>query len=330
MSVANFLQLLLILPLASAAAEPLQDDIEKAVEALKTEDAAQRRGALEGLLKRGAAAVPPALRALEGASPAAPERIAALLRQLASKGWKERDEAMQALVRLGRSAKAGLEAVPAEGDPEVVWRVKAALAEIQERAGREDLLEELRNAALCEFLGEAGDARAVGPLLRVLSAPGGESRPELKLRAADALGKLAGRLAAAQSEDAAERVLALLEKTPSPLQKGLLIRVLGRLRSPACVRPLSALLADRSEKNLHLKRACLAALAQTGDAAALRAVIETLGSADPYLRQAAAAALDEASGAPSGFDPRLTAEENREAVAKLQAWWTKKFNRAWE
>jgi HEAT repeat protein len=95
------------------------------------------------------------------------------------------------------------------------------------------------------------------------------------------------------------------------------------------VRPLTALLAHRSEKNLHLKRACLAALGQTGEASALRAVIETLNSPDPYLRQAAAAAIAEASGAPSGVDPRLTAEENRESVAKLREWWEKKFKRAW-
>jgi HEAT repeat protein len=95
------------------------------------------------------------------------------------------------------------------------------------------------------------------------------------------------------------------------------------------VRPLSALLADRSEKNLHLKRACLAALGQTGDPAALRAVIETLRSDEPYLRQAASAVLEEATGAPTGIDARAGSEETREAIAKLRAWWEKKFSRAW-
>lgn len=323
-----------LLSLAALLSPPVpaqdKDDVEKIVESLKTEEAPQRRAALEQLLQRGAPGVAAALRALEGASPAPAERIAALLKQLAARTWKERDEAMQSLVRLGRSAQSGLEALPADGDPEVVWRVKAALSEIAERAGREDLLEEIRNVALCEFLGEAGDAGAVGTLLRILAAGAPDQKPELKLRAADALGKLAGRLQPAQAEDAADKVLAMLEKSGSPLQKGLLIRVLGRLRSPSCVRPLSALLGDRSEKNLHLKRACLAALGQTGDAQALRAVIETLRSDDPYLRQAASAALEEASGAPAGIDPRGTAEENREAVAKLRAWWAKKFNRPWE
>ncbi|HXX94853.1 MAG TPA: HEAT repeat domain-containing protein [Planctomycetota bacterium] len=324
----GFAALLLALPLPPAA--PAQDDTAKAIEALKTEDAAQRRVALEGLEKRGASALPAVLRALEGASPEPPERLAGLLRQLSAKSWKDRDEAMQSLVRLGRSAKGGLEAVPAEGDPEVVWRVKAVLSEIQDRSGHEELLEELRNAALCEFLGEAGDPRGVAPLLKILTAPGAaDARPELKLHAADALGKLAAGLEKGQAEDAADRVLALLEKTPSPIQKSLLIRVLGRLRSPATVRPLSALLADRSEKNLHLKRACLAALAQTGDASALRAVIETLGSSDPYLRQSAAQALGEASGAPTGFDPRGGAEENRESVHRIREWWEKKFKRSW-
>ena len=316
--------------LLASAVVPLQDEADKLVDSLKTEDAAQRRASLEKLSERGAAAVAAALRALEGASPAPAERITALLRQLASKKWKERDEAMQAFIRLGRTAKAGLEAVAADGDPEVVWRVKAALAEISERAGREDLLEELRNAALCEFLGEAGDARAVAPLLRILGSAAPDPRPDLKLRAADAVGKLAARLQPAQVESAADQVLAMLEKAVSPLQKGLLIRVLGRLRSPSCVRPLSALLADRSEKNLHLKRACLAALGQTGDPAALRAVIEALRSEDPYVRQAAALVLEEATGGPTGLDARLGADENRDAMTRLQTWWSKKFNRAWE
>src|SRR5438876_3905290 len=179
----------------------------------------------------------------------------------------------------------------------------------------------MRNIALCEFLGEAGDARAVGTLLRILASGPADPRPDLKIRAADALGKLAGRLQPAQGEAAADTVLAMLEKSASALQKGLLIRVLGRLRSPSSVRPLSALLADRSEKNLHLKRACLAALGQTGEPAALRAVIESLRSDDPYVRQAASAVLEEAMGGPTGIDPRAEVEENRDAIAKLRAWW---------
>lgn len=309
---------------------PAQDDVEKIVEGLKTEEAGPRRAALEELHRRGAPGVAAAIRVLGGPSPAPSDRIAALLKQLASRKWKERDEAMQSLVRLGRPAKPALEALPADGDPEVAWRVRSALAEIAERAGREDLLEDLRNGALCEFLGEAGDAGAVAPLLRILDAGPADAKPELKLRAADALGKLAERLQPRQAELAADQVLAMLEKAGSPLQKGLLIRVLGRLRAPSCVRPLSALLADRSEKNLHLKRACLAALGQTGDAAALRAVIEALRSDDPYLRQAASGVLEEATGAPTGIDPRGTAEGNREATAKLREWWVKKYNRPWD
>lgn len=319
-----------LLALRPLPAGPAQDDVEKIVEGLKTEEAGPRRAALEELHRRGAPGVAAAIRALGGPSPAPSDRISALLKQLASRKWKERDEAMQALVRLGRPAKPALEALPADADPEVAWRVRSALAEIAERAGREDLLEDLRNAALCEFLGEAGDAGAVAPLLRILDAGGADAKPELKLRAADALGKLADRLQPRQAELAADQVLAMLEKAGSPLQKGLLIRVLGRLRAPSCVRPLSALLADRSEKNLHLKRACLAALGQTGDAAALRAVIEALRSDDPYLRQAASGVLEEATGAPTGIDPRGPAEGNREATAKLQEWWSRKYGRSWE
>jgi HEAT repeat protein len=319
-----------VLALAALLPLALQDPVERAIGALRTEDAGRRRAALEDLEKLGASAIPTVLRALEGVAPASPDRIRQLLGQLASKGWKERDEAMQALVRLGRSALPGLEGIGSDGDPEVVWRVRSALSEIKDRAGKEDLLEELQNSSLCDFLGEIGDERAVGPLLGVLSGGGSELRPDLKIRAADALGKLAQRLRAPQAEEATEKVLALFEKTPSPLQKGLLIRVLGRLHSPSSVRPLSALLSDRSEKNLHLKRACLIALSRTGDPAALRLVIESVGSPDPYLRQAAVAAIEEASGGASGVDLRGGAEENREAIGRLKSWWSKKFGKAWE
>jgi HEAT repeat protein len=306
------------------------DEIEALVLRLATEVPAERRRALEELEKLGPQAVPAALRALENTAPNPAAQVAVLIRQLGSRKWKERDQAMQALVRLGRSAKPLLEEQAASGDPEVAWRVRAALAEIRDRAGRDEMLEELRNAALCDFLGEVGDARGVPLLLRLLAGNAPEPRPDLRLRAANALGKLRPQMEPAQVEEAADHILALLETPSPPLAKGLLIRALGRLRSPACVRPLSALLADRSEKNLDLKRAALAALGEVGNAKGLKAVIEALRSDDPYVRQGAGAVLEEVRGVAGGFNAALPPADNRAALEDYRAWWSKKFGQEWE
>jgi hypothetical protein len=316
--------------LLSSLQAPPAEDVEALLAGLKTEDASARRAAFGKLLRLGPAAVPAALRVLEDAAPNPSERVALLVKKLSSRAWKERDGAMEELSRLGRAARAALEEHAGAADPEVAWRVRAALADIQDKAGRDELLEEIRATALCEFLGEAGDGRAVPTLLRVLAAGAPEQRAELKRRAAEALGKLRAKLGPAQADEAAARVLSMLERTAPAKDKSLLVKALAGLRSPACVRPLEALLADRSEKNVNLKRNCMAALAASGDPRGLRAVIEALSAEDVYVRQGAAAVLEEASGERPGFDPRAAGPENRAAIDAFRAWWSKKFNRPWE
>jgi hypothetical protein len=315
--------LLLLLPL-------LQESPEALLERLKTEDAAERRKIQEELLRRGREAVPAAVRALENAAPDPAARVRDLVRQLGAKAWKERNEAMRALSGLGRGAKSALEAeAQAATDPEVAWRARAALAEIQDRAGQDERVEDFRALALCEYLGEAGDARAVPVLLRtLLTAP--EAKAELRRRAAEALGKLRERMEPAQADDASEKILGLLERTPSARDKSVLVRALAGLRSPAGVRPLAALLADRSEKNVNLKRSCMAALAASGEARGLKAVVDALLSDDVYLRQGAQTLLEEAWGEALGFDPLRPAEANRAAIEKARAGWSRKFGRPWE
>lgn len=303
-----------------------QSGVDALIEDLKTEDPARQRKALEDLSRQGAAAVPAVLRAIENVNPGLAERVAALVRKLSSKKWMERDEAMQGLVRMGRYAKAALAEHENAGDPETAWRVRAALAEMTDRAGREELLEEYRNAALCEFLGGAGDARAVKALARLV----GKSPARVQVKAAEALGRLRGALEPAQADEAAERVLEAMERTREARLRGVYIRALGALRSEVAVRPLSGLLADKSEKNLHVKRSCAASLAAVGTAPALRAVILALSSDDPYLRDGAAAALEPLAGEVPGFDPRSGAAENGAAIETFQAWWSRKFSRAWE
>ncbi|HLY10628.1 MAG TPA: HEAT repeat domain-containing protein [Planctomycetota bacterium] len=306
------------------------DSPESLLERLRTEDPAARRQAQMALLRQGAPAVTGLLLALETASPRPEEEIAALIRRLGSPAWKERNAATQALVRLGRAAVPSLEAQLAYADPEVAWRIRASVAEIREKAGQDEQAEELRAAAICDVLGQAGDRRAVAPLLRLLAADPPAKRTALKVRACQALGLLRASMTEAQTGEAADHVVQVLERVPSPLDKGILIQTLGVLGAANAVRPLAALLADRSEKNVHLKRSCASALAAIGQARGMRALVDALGADDVYVRQGAAAALEGPAGELFGYDPRASAEENREALGKWRAWGAAKFGRAWE
>ena len=308
----------------------LQDpSVESLLDQLRTEDAAERRRIQADLVRRGAAAVPAMVRALESASPRPEEEVARLLQKLTSASYKERSEATAALVRLGRAAVPLLEARLAAADPEAAWRLRSAVAEIKEKAGQDEQAEESRAAAMCDVLGQSGDGRAAAALLKVLSADGPEKRPQLKLRAAQALGLLRGVMTGSQPDEAADRVLQVLERIPGALEKAMLLKALGRIGSPAAVRPLAALMADRSEKNVHLKRCCAAALAAIGRPGGIRAVVDALGADDIYVRQGAEAALEELAGQDFGFDPLATAEENRGAIAKVHAWAAAKYGKAW-
>ncbi|HXG62010.1 MAG TPA: hypothetical protein VNO22_11575 [Planctomycetota bacterium] len=316
--------------LGAAALLGSVQDLEALFESLRSEDPAERRGALEALRARGAEAVPAAARLLAASSPDPSGRVAELARRLASPDWKERDRAMRELAGLGRAALGALETYAGAADPEVAWRARSAAAEIRARAGREERADELRAMLLCDFLGEIGDPRGVPSLLEVLLSGAPDRRPELRRRAAEALARLREHLAPAQAKAAAERVLAMLETAPSPREKSLLVKVLARLGTPVGVRPLAALLADRSEKNVNLKRSCMAALAASEDPQGLRAVIEALSDPEVYVRQAAAAVLAERAGGDFGFDSRASAQENREALARVRAWWSRTFGRPWE
>ena len=324
------------MPMIAAAALiallPFQagDSVDALLERLRTDDAVARRQAQIALAGRGAEAVPDLLRALESASPRPEEEIARLVKKLESVSWKERNAATEALVKLGRSAVAPLEARIGAADPEVAWRLRAAMAEIQEKAGRDEQAEEIRAAAICDVLGQTGDARAVAPLLKLLSADAPSKRVALKVRACQALGLLRDGMQASQAEEAADRVLQVLERSPGALEKALLIKTLGRLKAAGAARPLAALLSDRSEKNAHLKRCCVTALAALGDARGLRARVDALASDDVYVRQAAGAALEELAGDAYGYDPRRDPDESREAAGKFRRWGAEKYGKDWE
>jgi HEAT repeat protein len=306
------------------------DSTDALLERLQNEDPTVRRQAQTILIRQGGSVLPALIQALETASPRPEAEIAALVRRLGSSSWKERHEATGALVRLGRAAVPSLEAQLASADPEPAWRIRAAVAEIREKAGQDEQAEELRAGAICDVLGQSGDGRAIVPLLRLLSADAPGKRTALKIRACQALGMLRPAMSAAQAEEAADRVLQVLERAPAPLDKGLLIQTLGALGASGAVRPLAALLGDRSERNIHLKRSCAFALAAIGQPRGMRALVEALAADDVYVRQGAALALGGASVDLSGYDPRAGAEENRSAIGRIRSWGAAKFGVAWE
>jgi hypothetical protein len=321
----------LLLPfLVPSFAQPAPDEIGKLLERMKTEDPVERRRLGGELFRRGPTAVDAMVRTIESGTPIPMDRVAELLRQLSSASWKDRSRATQELAQLGRGIQTILEEAVGQADPEVTWRIRAALAEIQEKAGRDKVFEDLRAAALCDLLAAAGEPRATAPLLRLLASEPSDQRTELRLHAADGLGRLRASMNEAQIEEAAERITALLERTTEPIAKGLLLKALGRLGTPSALRPLAALLVDRSEKNLHIKRSCMAALIASDHPRAIRAIMDALGAEEVYVRQGAADLLAERAGLDFGFDPRATPEENRKAVEQFRAWGAATFGKAWE
>lgn len=323
-----FVLLLRIPFLSSAAAGGVQEDVESILERLRSGDASERLRALEDLRAAGAGMVPAAIRALEGGQVGLREKVGALLKRLSSESWKDRHGAARALVRLGRAARPMLEAASESSDPEVSWRVRDILAELGEGEGLEEDREGAQTAALCTLLGEAGDGRAIRTLLGLLAS----GRPEVRLASAEALGRLRDRMGPQEAAEAAEGVLEIfggVRHPPGAAEKARLLRVLGDLQSPAGVRPLEALLADRGERDVHVKRMAVAALAAIGDAASLRVVVKALGSEEVYVRQAAAVRLREVAGEDFGIDPMDPAEAGGKAVLRARAWWSGRFGEPW-
>lgn len=305
-----------------------QDDsaLLQAVEKLQSGNPGERRAAEETIRKAGARAVPVLCRVLENDHAGLREKVATWAARLSSKEWKVRDEAMKALVRLGRYAVPFLEEYEGAGDPEVAWRVKSVIAELQDKAGQEEAVERTRDAGLVRLLGELGDATAVPTLLRGLS----DSGPELPMAATEALARLGGKLTPEQAEEATAKVLDLYREHRRSDERCLLLRALGAFGTSACVKPIVQLLRDKSEGNVALKQNALAVLAGTKDAEAWKAIVETLAGDAAYVRYAAFQHVATRSGERFGFDPRLDSEENREAIVKFRAWWEREFKRTWD
>ena len=307
----------------------LQDPEAKAaafVDEMRTEDITVRRKALDGILAIGKPAVPALLRALADETPGLKERVDGLVGKFSSKEWKERDEAMRSLVRLGRRAMDFLKSHVEETDAEVLWRVKTALAEIEEQRPRESQLDFVRNASLCLALGQIGEGAAVGPLLKELTRT---QSGEVKLRAVEALALLRASVSDTQADEASEEAVKLLASSRDRRERTLLVRSLGRLRSRAAVQPLKSLL-EKSERDVYLKRNAMQALVAIGDWSGVAAIVRCLESEDIYLRDATIEVLAPMAGGDQGFDALKEPKENAGALKKFHDWWAGKSGKLWE
>lgn len=309
-----------------------QDGIPALLDRLKTEDPQARAEALRGLVDAGAAAVGPALQALAREDTGLAARVDAEAAKLASRSWKERDEAVRALARLGRRALERLHALAEKAAGEASLRLRAAIAAIREHERSEQEMELLRDAAICEFLGAAGDARATEPLLKVLD--GGSEGPaelvaELRIQAAEALGRLRAKLTPEQADRATDAALGMLEQSRGRRSQATLIRALGALRSPGAVRPLVRLIDDAAVKDVHIKATAMQALVRLDSPWGVRSVILALGSGDAFLREGAVRALKPAAGTDWGVDP-VAGPAPAETIRKARAWWEKKYRQGWD
>ncbi len=321
--------------LLSALAFAQSDDEKKIlalIEDLKVEDAAARRRALEGLRDRGKAAAPLMLAVLADERPGLEGQIDDLVVKLASADWKARDAAHKGLVRLGRHARARLQSHEAAPDAEVAWRVKAALAEIEEKERDEATYEYLRNAGLCEALGALEEAKAAPLLARLVDAAPtanpalADAQFTMRARAAEALGRLRASLSQEQADAAAEKTVELAQGTRDRRLGVPLLQTLGRLKSGVAVTPLLSYVKDAERKDVHLKHAAMRALAAIDDPRGVAGIVAQLASDDVYLRYGAVEVLGEA-GADFGIDPRSAPDDKAKAA---RAWWEKRYGKDWQ
>ena len=218
--------------------------------------------------------------------------------RLASTDVEERRDALMRLGNLhrpdaARAAAAGL------GDPLPVVRVAAAHAIVSLPADEaanlllpllQDKLEFIRRE-VAYALGETHSRSAVMPLANLLTTD-----KEASVRAAAAIAL--GRIGDESAEPALARVLSGSPGTGKKKPKGetdsfvmsAAARSLGQIRRTSSVNVLIATLANDSF-TADIRREAAAALGQIGDSSAIPALRNALASGDPYLSEAARAAL---------------------------------------
>jgi HEAT repeat protein len=305
------------------------------IDELKQSDAGVRRRAIEALLAAGEKAVPHALAVLADEFPGLEQRVDDLVAKLAAPEWAVRAEAQKALVAIGRRARPRLQKHANHENVEVNWRVRTALAEIAEDERDETARDYALKREICEFLGRSGDARAPAAVARVLQlrapsvAAHAEDHLALRVRAVEALGRLARSLTTEQTEAAVEAATQAVTQARASRDAAALAVALGQFRTRAAVPPLLAMLRDRGRRDVHVKRLVMRSLVALDDPRGVAGVVQAVGADDVYVREAAIDTLAEATGKDVGLDPRRAPGSDAERVRALRAWWEKKYGLEW-
>ena len=214
--------------------------------------------------------------------------------RLTSADAEERRDALMKL-NLMRRPEASRAAAAALNDPEPGVRVAAAHALTSAPSSDaanaltpllQDKLEFVRRE-VAFALGESGSRDAVAPLTNVLAT---DKEMSVRAAAAVALGRI-------KDESAVIALAKAIDERPPKKKveeyefvKRAAVESLGELRSPAGVQSLVAVL--NSEGNsLETRRVAATALGKIGSSAAVPALQAAFHSDDPYLAQAARAAL---------------------------------------
>ncbi len=313
-----------MLPLLTLLCFPVlqEEPLQKAFDGLRVQDKKRRLAAEEQIRAAGKAALPFALRALEGGDPGVKKRVDLLVKKLSLPSWEERDRAMRDLIEIGFPVLSLLEDHYGTPDPEVSWRLRVIQARLRETIvrGKED--ENRRKVFLLEVIGNTNSRKAVPLLLEYLEDP----EFAIQIAAARSLSRLVGLMKKTEVDATAGRVVDLLRGRTRALDRARLVRILGRLGAPVSVKPLAGLLLDQGEPDVHLLRNVLVALSKIGTAAALHAVICCIDDARLYIRYAAQQVLEEISGRKSAFDPR---GGNKDAATLYRKWWEEEFGKSW-
>jgi HEAT repeat protein len=304
------------------------------IDELRQSDAAVRRRAIESLLAGGEKAVPRALAALADEFPGLDQRVDDLVAKLAAPEWTARAEAQKALEAIGRRARPRLQKHANHENVEVSWRVRTAISEIGEQERDETARDYALKRGLCEFLGRSRDARAGAAVARVLQLPAPpaahvDDHLALRVRAVEALGRLAGSLTAEQTEAGAEAATQCVAQVRSSRDAAALAVAFGQLRTRASVPPLLAMLRDRGRRDVYVKRMVMRSLVALDDPRGVAGVVQAVEADDVYVREAAIDTLAEATGKDVGLDPRRAPGSDAERVRALRAWWEKKYGLEW-
>lgn len=157
--------------------------------------------------------------------------VDSLIEELVSTDYERSRRAKQQLLALGRAAVAELmAALPSQSDPQR-WKIILVLSEIGDIRAVPTFIDCLSScstaiqAAAAQFLGNAGDRRAVEPLLRLLCSDEGACSLVWIIQA---LGRL-------RDDRAVEPLLRIVQTTDSSSVRYTAIEALGYLGNPIAI-----------------------------------------------------------------------------------------------